>query len=372
MRRQGAWVAAVAVVAAALVVAGSAPVAAFGGAVAPQTGEVDPDGVVLRAEVAPNGTAAWTVEYRVRLDDENTTAAFEDLRRDVRANRTGFRSRFAGRMSRTVDAAENETGRAMALRNVSVVAEQRTLPQTYGVVAYRFEWGGFARVDGDRLVVGDAVAGIFLDEESRLVLAWPTAYEAASVTPGGYDDRDSAVSWAGPVDFGGDEPRVVLQPAGSGGDGLPVTLAVGAVAALALAAVVGYGYRRRERGGERAAATVDGADDDAGATADDAGGETDVEDPPAAPPEELLSPEERVLRFVRESGGRVKQQAVVAEFDWTAARTSQVVGSLRDDGRVETFRLGRENVLTLPDVGVEGDAGEDEDGGDDRDLDPAA
>jgi hypothetical protein len=358
MRREGARLGAAAVLVAGAVLAGAAPAAALGEAVAPQTGEVDPDGVVLRVDVDPDGTATWSVEYRVRLDDENATTAFEAHRDDVRANRTGFRSRFAGRMSRTVAAAENETGRSMAVRNVSVVAERRTLPRTYGVVEYRFEWVGFARVDGDRLVAGDAVAGIFLDEESRLVVAWPTEYEAASVAPGGYDDRDSAVSWAGPVDFGADEPRVVLRPAGSGGDGLPVTLAVGAVAVLAVAAVVGYGYRRRERGGATDASEADG----------DGAGDADEE--AAAPPEELLSPEERVLRFVRESGGRVKQQAVVSEFDWTAARTSQVVGSLRDDGRIETFRLGRENVLTLPDVGVEGETGDDED--DDRDLDPAA
>jgi uncharacterized membrane protein len=42
---------------------------------------------------------------------------------------------------------------------------------------------------------------------------------------------------------------------------------------------------------------------------------------------------------------------VVSELDWSAARTSQVVSSLRDDGQIETFRLGRENVLKLPEEG---------------------
>jgi uncharacterized membrane protein len=63
---------------------------------------------------------------------------------------------------------------------------------------------------------------------------------------------------------------------------------------------------------------------------------------------ELLSPEERVMRLVTERGGRIKQQEVVSELDWSAARTSQVVGSLRESGDIETFRLGRENVLKLP------------------------
>jgi hypothetical protein len=66
-------------------------------------------------------------------------------------------------------------------------------------------------------------------------------------------------------------------------------------------------------------------------------------------PEELLSPEERVLRLLERNGGRMKQKRVTEELDWSAARTSQVVGNLRDEGDVESFRLGRENVLKFPD-----------------------
>lgn len=354
---------------ASLVLAGSGAGAAQRGSVVPQTGDVDPDGVVLRIDVGENGTAAWTIEYRVRLDDENATAAFDSLQTDVRENRTAFRERFAARMTRTVDAAENETGREMALRNVSVTAERRQLPQTYGVVAYRFEWTNFARADGERLVVGDAVGGIFLDAESRLVIAWPAGYEATSVQPGGYEDRDSAVAWAGPVDFGPNEPRAVVQPtAADGGDAFPVGLVAGAVVLLSLVAAGVYAVRRRERGAAGSAAGAADDPDDGDDETPAAGAADSGDDDPDEPPEELLSPEERVLRFVRESGGRVKQQAVVSEFDWTAARTSQVVGSLREDGRVETFRLGRENVITLPDVGVEGevaDAEAEESEGDD-------
>ncbi|MFB6167924.1 MAG: helix-turn-helix transcriptional regulator [Haloferacaceae archaeon] len=359
MRTGGVSAVVVAVLVASLVLAGSGGGAAQDGSLAPQTGAVDPDTVVLRADVGPNGTATWTVEYRVRLDTENVTAAFESLRADIRANRTEFRERFAARMERAVAAAENETGREMALRNVTLAAERRQLPREYGVVAYRFEWTNFARVDGERLVVGDAIGGIFLDEESRLVLAWPAGYEATSIQPGGYEDRDDAVAWNGPVEFGPNEPRAVLRPAGASGS-FPVALVAGAVLLVGVVAAGGYVYRRRERRavGSGAGGADDGqGDGSAAGTAAEGGDE---------PPEELLSPEERVLRYVRDNGGRVKQQAVVTEFDWTAARTSQVVGSLREDGRVETFRLGRENVITLPDVGVEGGVGGDGDDDADR------
>ncbi|MFB6303705.1 MAG: helix-turn-helix transcriptional regulator [Haloferacaceae archaeon] len=310
--------------------------------IVPQTDGVDPDGVVLRADVAENGSASWTVEYRIRLDDANVTAAFDDLQADVRSNRSAYVDRFERRMAGTVAAAENATGREMRLANVTVTAERRQLPQSYGVVSYRFEWHGFAAVDGERLLIGDALGGLFLDAESRLVISWPEGYEATSISPDGYEERDRSVVWSGPVDFGPDQPRVVVRPAG----GFPTgAVAAGVLALLGVAGAVVL-YRRRVRAA---------SDAGTGAGAGAAGGATGAEGAAEEPPEELLSPEERVLRFVRERGGRVKQQEVVSEFDWTAARTSQVVGNLREDDRIETFRLGRENVLTLPDTDVVGD-----------------
>ncbi|ESS06478.1 MAG: hypothetical protein A07HB70_01198 [uncultured archaeon A07HB70] len=355
MRSTGRRRVAVALLVAGLVVAGGAPGAAADGGVVPQTGDVDPDGVVLRVDVAEDGTASWTVEYRIRLDDETTTAAFEELRADVRENRTGFRSRFETRMTRTVAAAENETGREMSLRNVSVTAETRQLPQTYGVVAYRFEWDGSPASTASR----SSSATPSPDSSStRRADSWSRGRQ--TTTP--RRSLPAATRTATPPSRGRagrlrPGPAAGRAPAGGAGGsgGLPSLALVGGVVVLALAAAVGYGYRRRGRSGTPAAGDGDESDDT-----------------PNEPPEELLSPEERVLRFVRENGGRVKQQAVVTEFDWTAARTSQVVGSLRDDGRVETFRLGRENVITLPDVGVEGDGDDGDDRDDDRDLDPAA
>jgi uncharacterized membrane protein len=58
----------------------------------------------------------------------------------------------------------------------------------------------------------------------------------------------------------------------------------------------------------------------------------------------------------------VKQQEIVEAFDWTEARTSQIVRDLRDDGELDGFRLGRENVLKLPDEDEAAPNTGDEDG----------
>ncbi|MFB6131260.1 MAG: helix-turn-helix transcriptional regulator [Salinigranum sp.] len=350
---------------------------AAGATPAPALG-FQPDGILMQVSVAPNGSATWSIEYRVRLSDENVTKAFESLKRDIERNETAYSASFARRMRATAGAAENATGRNMSVQNVTVTANRRQLPREYGVVTYRFRWTGFASTSGDELRVGDALSGMFLDKETTLMIRWPSAYRQVSVSPTPDDRRDGAVVWNGPSDFVGDEPRLVLSSApapttagtatgtGAGGNagggakggqsgGSMLPLAVGVVAVAAAAA--GFVAFRR-RGGTLDAGPLAGSDGsgpagDAGRTAvDDApSGAGDAADAGADQelPEELLSNEERVLRLVRERGGRLKQQEVAEALEWTDAKTSQVVRQMREEGQLEGFRLGRENVLTLPD-----------------------
>ena len=65
--------------------------------------------------------------------------------------------------------------------------------------------------------------------------------------------------------------------------------------------------------------------------------------------DELLSNSERVTALLEHNDGRMKQQAIASELEWSDAKTSQVIGKMREADDVETFRLGRENVVSLPD-----------------------
>ncbi|MDX1747063.1 MAG: hypothetical protein R3324_14090 [Halobacteriales archaeon] len=300
-------------------------------------GSIDPDGVLLAVDLAADGSAVWRIEYRVRLDDENATEAFDSVRDEIAADPDSFTGPFAERMRPTVVAAQNSTGREMALDEVSVSAEVQQLPQPYGVVTYRFAWEGFAAVEGDRIRAGEAIAGLFLDGETRLLVTWPEGYRFVRATPEPDDRRNTSATWAGPLDFASDEPELVVtsspvgtpgssppeQPTGDGAgqnDGIAWILAAGIVIVLVLGT---GGWLLLRRSG----------DDQA---------------PETSPPDELLSNEERVLRVLEEHGGRMKQQEVASALDWTDAKTSQVVGNLREAGDIESFRLGRENVLSLP------------------------
>jgi len=321
-----------------------------------QQSSVNADDVRITVTVAEDGTAEWELAFRRVLTDDDETAAFESLQADIDADPTAYADPFAERIRRTVARAENETTREMAVETVSVDTERQSLGREYGIVTYRFTWENFAATSDDELRVGDAIEGLFLDERTRLVIEWPDTYATADVSPLPDERRDDAAVWRGAkTSFVSGEPSVVLRPAstvtttsgGNGGTGSDGNGDGGATTPSSdggsMLPLVGFGllfavgavaWRYRDRFG----ATGDAVDDTPEPTANGGDGAAD-----------LLSNEERVLQFVREQGGRVKQQEIVEAFDWTEARTSQIVRDLRDDGSLEGFRLGRENVLKLPD-----------------------
>jgi hypothetical protein len=196
--------------------------------------EVEYDSTLLRVDLGEGGNATVTIEYRVNLDDENTTDAFESLQEDIRANRSEFESRFADRMNRTARAAENATRREMTIRNVSVETSRDEIQQV-GIVAYTFAWTNFAVAPEGELRAGDAISGFVLDDGTTLFFTWPDAYGGVDVTPEADEQRDGSATWNGPETFANDEPRLVLERDGdtSGddtltgdtptGDGPPVT-----------------------------------------------------------------------------------------------------------------------------------------------------
>ncbi|MFC3478864.1 helix-turn-helix transcriptional regulator [Halobacterium litoreum] len=341
--------------------------------------EFDPDSVSLSAALQADGDADWQFTYRMRLTNENETAAFEELQDDVQANTSTYVDRFRSRITETVASAESATGRNMSVGNVSVSTRVNSLNEdSLGVVTYSFEWGSFAAVEGDTVAAGDALEGFYLDNETSLTVSWPDGYEAAEIDPEGERPREDAVVWSGPLEFGAGQPSVVVAPsdeetttedntvdltdteggpsdANSGGAPSLATLAGGLLVVLAVAGGGWLYWSRNGRdegdgpvptpgdtgGGGAAAAAADDGDEDAGEPS-----ESEQNEPPA----ELLSNEERVERFLESQGGRAKQQAVVEELGWTEAKTSQVVKQMREDDQLESFRIGRENVLKLPDA----------------------
>ncbi|MFC3957506.1 helix-turn-helix transcriptional regulator [Halovivax cerinus] len=299
------------------------------------------DRVTTRIDVAENGSATVTVTYRYLRSDNESDDEWVEVRDDVEANPERYLDGERDRWNDTVAAGRNATGREMATSEFAIRTGEGMTPQPYGDVIVTFRWSSFAEVEpkwiGD---AGDALVQFALEDDATLRISWPEGYSLQAVAPEPDEsERETVVGWHGDeTDFLEDEPRVTAYP-----DGPPprasdppeptrsvLPLLVAGVGIVVLATGVLWWARRDDE--EPRAPMTD---------ADDA--------PTVAPPPDLMSNEERVLTLLDANGGRMKQQTVISELDWTEAKTSQVVGDLREDGDIEVFRLGRENVLALPD-----------------------
>ncbi len=336
--------------------------------------DIDADSIEMDATIHSDGDADWRVVYRLELTDDEEFEAFETLQAGIESEPGSYLDPFEERIQRTADAGEAATQREMAVENFSVETTRTAQPDAeFGEVVFRFEWAGFAAVQdgGQTIHAGDALDSFFLEDQTTLTLRWPESYQLDSHTPPATTEGEQRLTWRGPFDFDSGEPRVVLHTADEGGtdaDVLPATpvlllalVVAGALVALWLVAT----QRRREteaeevadaESGEKSAEAITG---EAGeVTAEETGEvtaeETTDEDSASEQeiPSELLSNEERVLALLEHHDGRMKQKKVAETFDWSAAKTSQVVSTLREQEQVETFRIGRENVLTFPDVGL--------------------
>ncbi len=315
--------------------------------------EITADTTQMRANLQENGDADWELTYRQSLDSDADREGFEDLQTDIEADPDAYLEPFEERMEQLLETAQSTTDREMTMRNFSIETERVSQPQgEFGLVTFRFEWAGFAAESDGTIEAGDAIDQLILQNDEQLIITWPETFELDVVTPNPSVTDATQVRWEGPREFDAGQPRVTVTetgdepPAdgddtgddGNGEDALGSPL--GPVLALlaVLGAAFAYGWYRRTGGST--ADQPDAASENEQATA--AANSAQPAD------SDLLSSEEQVLRIVNEHGGRVKQQVVTEELGWSAARTSQVVGNLRDEEEIESFRLGRENVLTLP------------------------
>lgn len=61
----------------------------------------------------------------------------------------------------------------------------------------------------------------------------------------------------------------------------------------------------------------------------------------------LLPPEERVLTALKESGGRMWQQDIIADTGYSQGRVSKLLSEMEDDGRVNRYWKDGQKVVTL-------------------------
>ncbi|WP_338741250.1 helix-turn-helix transcriptional regulator [Haloplanus salilacus] len=313
----------------------------------------------------PGGDARWTVSVRYDLSNETDRAAFDRYGRDFEAGDAdvGLDADFFRTLA---NEASLTAGREMEIVRTT---RNATVRNGTGVLSLSFTWTNFVSDAGDGFVIRDAVLMpgdrtwlTSIGPGQRLVVETPDGYQ---VTDTRFGLENGSVVVDGPHTF--QEPltisyqqAVVEEPSEP-----PWSLLVGAVVVVGLSLVAAIVYTRRYRGDgagqtarspdagdaasspDSAGANGDAAETDASGAAD-GDADADADDTDDVDPS-LLSDEERVEHLLDRNGGRMRQARIVRETGWSDAKVSQLLSTMADDGRVEKLRLGRENLISLPD-----------------------
>ena len=320
-------------------------------------------------------SAFWRIEAAYALETDNETAAFrtvadryESGEADVGPDAVLFET-----LRQRASAA---TGREMAIANVTYHSSIDDSADR-GTLALTFRWTNFLRAgENGTLVLDDAFRlpsaeedrqrtwlSIF-DESQQVRIRPPDEYTVTS-TSIPVQQRENAVVLAEPSDFEGESAlRITYTPVAQT-DQFPVELLAG-IGLVAVAAVVGgvWVLRQRTDGGAAGSPPVTPGDtpastdtpdptDPADADADGTAAAAAAGDSADADEDEvdlsLLSDEERVERLLAQNDGRMKQATIVDEMGWSDAKVSQLLSAMADEGRINKLRLGRENLISLPD-----------------------
>ena len=336
---------------------------------------VDPDPeTTMTVHLQRDTDARWVVTTRYELDTANETRAFETVAREFEDGSldTGLDAALFGNFA---NASAERTGRDMRVTNVS-----RDSNVSAGTLTIEFTWTNFLeRTDGETLRLGDALTTAgnrtwlsTLESGQRLVIENPPGY---GVPTSNYRIQNNTLVFEGPFDFEKRPSVVYEQTSGPGPQtqDVPWTLLIGAIVIGAAIVAAAYLVRRGgpeptegeqaaeatgARDEERQAVTngVEGGVDEAGATAEGPPGAVGegvaaeaVEGEQTEVDLELLSDEERVEHLLERNGGRMRQANIVEETGWSDAKVSQLLSAMSDEGRVDKLRLGRENLISLPD-----------------------
>jgi len=291
-------------------------------------------------------SANWVVTIEYELTSEAEREAFSDIA-------TEFES---GSASGGLDVSlyENLAAQASAQTDRSMTIESvdrsSSLRGNVGTLRLSFRWTEFLAEDGEKLVFNDALK---TTDESTWLSSLGENQELRVTTPRGYAITSANVAFSdntvvveGPHTFDSEELiRITLEPSFGPSWGL-----LAAAVVIGVAIVGGALLLRRQN------KPVDGGprmDANGGVETADGANEPPAEpDEPSEPEEDLslLADDERVIRLLERNGGRMRQADIVNETKWSDAKVSQLLSSMADDDEITKLRIGRENLISLPDV----------------------
>jgi uncharacterized membrane protein len=263
-------------------------------------------------DILEDGSAIWVIEDRIGLTTQSAEAAFKEYVSALESNQSELEY-FSNKIDAIVSEAEASTGRGMAARNFNISFDVTDMPTgRYGVITYQFKWIGFVTTEDKRIMAGDAFAGgLYLSKDNALIISYPSEYKVEAVSPEPDILRANELIWYGLRDFSSGEPSVVLR---STFQVVWVAISVICVVAIIIAGGITYKKKREKK-------IIEG--------------------------EILKTDEEKILEILKDAGGVLYQSDIIEKTGFSKSKTSTLLNSLKENGRIEKIMKGRKNLIRL-------------------------
>ncbi len=309
--------------------------------------------LVFDIELDDSGDAKWNISARFPIGDPVEAAAFDELAAAFEGNDGDEYLPI-----RPFEVASREASAALD-RSMWIDDVERSVNRTEhtGYLTLRFVWTGFALAEDDRVVVGDVFTATrqtwlsTLEANEYIRIHAPPSY---SVESSGMPVDNRTMWMAGPADLRDAHLTGTFIQASQPSEepsGTPIAAWVGGIGALAvilLMLILTAYHRSWTPVGTLVPESDEEADSD---TTEPDADDVEEDEGPDSPLDQraLLSDEELIIALIEHQGGRMKQAAIVEETDWSNAKVSQLLSQMAEAGDVEKLRIGRENLISLPD-----------------------
>jgi uncharacterized membrane protein len=324
------------------------------------TAMADTTSTSIKIQLQPNGDSIWTTEKRIPLETLADVAGWDA----TATNGTdSYKAAFESQMKSYVARISANAGRKMEVQDVNVTVEKSqpyttsdNSSVTYGVIRYQFTWTNFAMLRDNILEVGDAfVDGLVLNKDDSIRIILPADYKILSVSPA-YDDfndkYEPEVVWYGDsvnsTDdgarlFASGEPSITIQQESGS------LISFGwwmLIPAILLSALIGFGaaymlFHKKE------SPYVLPATPEAVIELPETEVERQAWQPQQAGGERYMSDEEKIIKYLEESGGQMFQSDLVKKTDFSKSKLSMVLSELKEKGKIIKIKKGKENLIRL-------------------------
>jgi uncharacterized membrane protein len=277
-----------------------------------------------------DGSATWSIENRFLLKTNDDIAIFQQYMQEFESKKQAYLSNFTDTTTTLVDRASVITGRSMRTENFQVSIDIiQTASVSYGVIIYQYDWVGFAKLEMNRLIIGDVFeGGFYLFQGDALTIKYPKEYGVIATAPIEDDGRDAdqTLTWYGRRNFGSGEPTIILEQKtvvviDATQWYLPLII-VSAVAAAILVGLYFLKFSKLKSGYNKNSllyATLD----------------------------KLEGDEDKVIRLLKSNGGKLYQSLIAKHCDFSSSKTSELLSAMEKKGLIFRKLKGREKIVSL-------------------------